>query len=348
MKKHLAKLPLEFRQSLVQYAVAFVLLVILMVAGQRFLIQFTSRFKLAYWQQQQKQLAEQNEAEYKELVAKQAQEEDNDSTATPKEQRALLGSHTLHIVMTRPAGLSASSLNSLVATLKSEKTTSKCDTCHPISSLHYMNTFIQQEAEKYEQAGMKLELEIHPEVYALTDLEQVGDMSNYWGKDSFGMAKLEDAFEAVIADNTIEIGENDLVVFVYFDPALQAAAEAEGFYDHKKFRSYARKNTNRAYVNAYSLSSSFAPHLVEIVTHETLHLFGASDKYEEDAYGCAPEGRGDTEKSPPFPQTTSDIMCGLIAKSAIRYEKADFKEETLVINKHTAQEIGWLPEEDDE
>ena len=91
----------------------------------------------------------------------------------------------------------------------------------------------------------------------------------------------------------------------------------------------------------FSFSSSFASYLNEIILHESLHLFGATDKYLEDKYGCTEKGLGDIDKDPIYPQDKTDIMCGLVAKSAEDFSRTYLSDEKLVINPITAKEIGW-------
>jgi hypothetical protein len=79
-----------------------------------------------------------------------------------------------------------------------------------------------------------------------------------------------------------------------------------------------------------------------VVAHELLHTLGATDKYDR-ATGrpVAPDGLGDPEQSPLFPQLYGEIMAGRIASSAAEAEIPDSLQEMLV-GPATAREIGWV------
>jgi hypothetical protein len=79
-----------------------------------------------------------------------------------------------------------------------------------------------------------------------------------------------------------------------------------------------------------------------VVAHELLHTLGATDKYDR-ATGrpVAPDGLGDPQQSPLFPQRYGEIMAGRIATSAAEAVIPDSLEPMLV-GPATAREIGWL------
>jgi len=79
-----------------------------------------------------------------------------------------------------------------------------------------------------------------------------------------------------------------------------------------------------------------------VVAHELLHTLGATDKYDR-ATGqpVAPDGLGDPEQSPVFPQRYGEIMAGRIATSAAEAVIPDSLAQMLV-GPATAREIGWL------
>ncbi|QMU62247.1 MAG: hypothetical protein GKR92_11300 [Gammaproteobacteria bacterium] len=78
-----------------------------------------------------------------------------------------------------------------------------------------------------------------------------------------------------------------------------------------------------------------------VVTHELLHTVGASDKY--DAYGnpIPPDGLGEPNLSPLYPQKRAEIMAGTIASSAAQSKMARSLKR-CVVGEKTAREIGWL------
>jgi hypothetical protein len=79
-----------------------------------------------------------------------------------------------------------------------------------------------------------------------------------------------------------------------------------------------------------------------VIAHELLHTVGASDKYlpGNDAPRF-PDGFGDPEQLPLYPQSTAEIMAGRRMLSADRWQQAETLDE-VVIGPATALEIRWL------
>lgn len=79
-----------------------------------------------------------------------------------------------------------------------------------------------------------------------------------------------------------------------------------------------------------------------IITHELLHIFGASDKYDlRNGRPLFPEGYANPNQSILFPQRKAEIMAGRIPTSETRFARV-FGLSQTVIGKKTAQEIGWI------
>ena len=79
-----------------------------------------------------------------------------------------------------------------------------------------------------------------------------------------------------------------------------------------------------------------------IITHELLHIFGASDKYNlRNGRPIFPEGYADPNKKPLFPQGRAEIMAGRTPTSETKFARIYGLSQT-VIGEKTAQEIGWL------
>lgn len=77
-----------------------------------------------------------------------------------------------------------------------------------------------------------------------------------------------------------------------------------------------------------------------VITHELLHALGATDKYDENLMPSYPEGFGESEGGPHYPQSVAEIMAGRIAISptqAVIPENLD----TCVIGHKSAHEINW-------
>jgi hypothetical protein len=79
-----------------------------------------------------------------------------------------------------------------------------------------------------------------------------------------------------------------------------------------------------------------------VVTHELLHTLGATDKYDRrTGQPLAPQGLGDPERSPLYPQDTGEIMAGRIATSP-RDAVIPASLAQMMVGPATAREIGWL------
>ncbi len=94
-------------------------------------------------------------------------------------------------------------------------------------------------------------------------------------------------------------------------------------------------------VHAYASSDQAKQNNI-VIAHELLHTVGASDKY--DAYGNPqlPDGLGEPNLSPLYPQKRAEIMAGTVASSETTSKMAH-SLKSCVIGEKTAQEIGWLP-----
>ena len=319
---------------------ALLLTILIPFNGFYYIQKVFNQFALQSQSYKRESLEKKHNTDYEKLISKQEEEakkrtnleKDSDKETRPK----AIGNNTLHMVFTYPPSTTLLAIKPLVAKLTEES--------NNYSSLNYINSFYLQEMKKYEIKDFSLDIKFH-EPILMQSLNKAGDFANFWGKDPFAVAKLQDSFAKLSSDNNIKFGDNDFVLYLYFDNSLESPNEdSSSFYDHKKFRSFADDKTKRAYVNIYDFDTSFAQTATEIVAHETLHLFGATDKYEEsksETRICSKKGWGDIEKNPSIPQETADIMCMYIEKDDEEFSRAYFKDKTLVINSKTAQEIGW-------
>ncbi len=79
-----------------------------------------------------------------------------------------------------------------------------------------------------------------------------------------------------------------------------------------------------------------------IITHELLHIFGASDKYDlRNGRPIFPDGYATPNKKPLFPQSKAEIMAGRTPISNTKFARIYGLTQT-VIGEKTAIEIGWL------
>ncbi len=288
------------------------------------------------WESQRQSLAEEKRNNYSALSQKQAEatplpSTPSDSTAT-NYQIPLRGNQTVTIVFLRPSRLAVNEVQPLMATLES------ADASLP-TSLRYINTYLQKQATYYNPPAFNVQVTTTP-LLTMQSVTYVGDIGNPWEKDAFGTTKLQDDFEKIVKEQALPVDEP--VIFLYFDPFTGADISTKRFYDNQEFRSFADERQKRAYINVYSLSPSFASTVNEIIIHELLHMYGATDKYLESTRGCTAEGW----LTLPYPYTTThketaDMMCGYLKTQSGALRMAQFEDDEIIINTLTAQEIGW-------
>jgi hypothetical protein len=106
-------------------------------------------------------------------------------------------------------------------------------------------------------------------------------------------------------------------------------------------RSIGVRNAGYGLVNAMASRQKSAANRI-VITHELLHILGASDKYDlSTGQPLAPDGLANPVRSPLYPQTHAEIMGGRIAMSASNWRRpASLK--SCVIGERTAEEIGWI------
>jgi len=105
-------------------------------------------------------------------------------------------------------------------------------------------------------------------------------------------------------------------------------------------RSVGVKNASYGLVNAVA-SRRMEAHNRIIITHELLHVLGATDKYDPyTGQPDAPDGLANPDQSPLYPQQRAEIMGGRIAVSAHRWRYPEGLG-SCDIGARTAREIGW-------
>jgi hypothetical protein len=273
---------------------------------------------------------------YEELAKQQAINSNIEDYSTNFVKRKAQGNHRLYLIFVKPETLQNSQVSDLVKKLSAKKSNSS-------SSLYYLKTYMEKAAKSYGANNFTIEPIVRSPI-TLSHLEQVGDIFYSWEKDNFSIVKLEDTFENLLIKNNIQIN-NDLVVFLYLDNSYENTSGSNySFYENKKFRSFAMHEKGRSYVNIYSLAPEFASTVTEIVIHETLHFFGATDKYNEEMSidYCTDKGHGVVNNIAPLDQNTADFMCMYIEEKPSKYRRAKLVDHNLVINRITAKEIGWL------
>jgi hypothetical protein len=105
-------------------------------------------------------------------------------------------------------------------------------------------------------------------------------------------------------------------------------------------RSVGIKNGSYGVVNAIASRQMSARNLI-VITHELLHVLGATDKYDmHSGQPDAPDGLASPKRLPLYPQNRAEIMSGRIAVSA-RQWRLPPSLKSCVIGSMTADEIGW-------
>ncbi len=106
-------------------------------------------------------------------------------------------------------------------------------------------------------------------------------------------------------------------------------------------RSVGVRNGAYGIVNAVA-SRQMTAHNRVVISHELLHILGATDKYDlATGQPLAPDGLANPRQSPLYPQQRAEIMAGHIATSGFSWRRpATLK--SCVIGGATAAEIGWL------
>ena len=81
-----------------------------------------------------------------------------------------------------------------------------------------------------------LNINVYPVTLTGNEPERIGDMMNFWGKDPYATAKIEDYFLEILQKNNLKnLNENDGLIFLYFDDSVSGST-SYSFYDVKKFR----------------------------------------------------------------------------------------------------------------
>lgn len=131
-------------------------------------------------------------------------------------------------------------------------------------------------------------------------------------------------------ETTIADEEADINLFVnYFDTdTTQSLRHSVGLRDARV-----------ALVNAFAERAYQGSNNV-VITHELMHIFGASDKYGNANQPEHPAGFADPYQDPLYPQLRAEIMGGRIPLSPSK-SKTPNSLSDVVINIFTASEIHW-------
>lgn len=116
----------------------------------------------------------------------------------------------------------------------------------------------------------------------------------------------------------------------YYDPQTQPVLK----------HSTALQNGRIGIVNLFSNVKQSEQNKI-VITHELLHAFGATDKYDMGTGNpIFPLGYADPQQQPLYPQKKAEIMAVAIPLTAHKSKMADQLSASLV-SALTAQEVGW-------
>lgn len=298
---------------------------------------------LSQWKKEHEALLEKNKKEWEMIYRRPSMSKENkDKNKNSKKLTQAKGFFNFNFIFVKPKNLSPDAIRPLLNKFQSKE---------KYYSAFFIEKYYQKEADKYGVSMSDFRIKInHFGPFEIGDLPYAGDIFNPWYKDPFSTIKIKDAFDRILHENKINVDKNNdknFYFFIYFDPEMEKEEKINeySFYDYKKFRSFADYNNKKAYINVYDFSPLSTKKLVTIIIHESLHLFGANDKYYENPQNdrlCSEKGRGFINKLMYFPQKTGDIMCFYVEYEEGKFRPGDLEKEELVINEETAREIGWI------
>jgi hypothetical protein len=123
----------------------------------------------------------------------------------------------------------------------------------------------------------------------------------------------------------------DIQIFVFYQDTRKPPSRE---------RSVGVQNGRYGIVNAFAARAYSKANRV-VITHELLHILGATDKYHRaTSQPVNPGGLAEPDRKPLYPQKMAEIMGGRIAVSETE-AKMPNSLKSCVIGPETAIEIGW-------
>lgn len=202
-------------------------------------------------------------------------------------------------------------------------------------SLFYLNDYLKKEAGRYGVTEIP---------YFNIEIKGPFSLSELPPKTTFDYGNVDDFFINKVKELNIDTSNYDFVAVIYFNDDLLSKIDRHKFVNHAGNWIFISLDTCRVTQD----------HGVDILIHELLHKFGATDKYifgESDPndwcylFECClePDGIPEPNKVPKYPQTKGCIMCagGMIAIQYGKESQAPGSLDRVVICDKTAEEIGW-------
>jgi hypothetical protein len=113
----------------------------------------------------------------------------------------------------------------------------------------------------------------------------------------------------------------------------------QGEKDMRLAHSYGLQKGLLGVVNAFAIPAEAGSNRV-VIAHELLHLFGATDKYDDGNLPVYPDGYAQPDRYPLYPQTLAEIMGGRIPVSQHKAYIPGSLDD-CIIGSRTAAEINW-------
>ncbi len=143
-----------------------------------------------------------------------------------------------------------------------------------------------------------------------------------------------------------------------FSRASDAASRVDGAFDGKVYVVLSPpKSKKRAFVEGLGqdggriavahieLSEDSVDFGLFVIAHELLHLLGAADRYAPDGTTLIPDGLGDPDQVPLYPQDGVEVMArARVVEPGVEVPPGDLAE--LRVGPRTASEIGWAAAHD--
>lgn len=105
-------------------------------------------------------------------------------------------------------------------------------------------------------------------------------------------------------------------------------------------QSTALENGRIGVVNLFADEKKHHSNMV-VLAHESLHGFGATDKYDlRTGHAIFPEGYANATQNPLYPQQKAELMAMHIMQTPNTHKMARTLDKTVIGDK-TAREIGW-------
>ncbi|MEN7343512.1 MAG: hypothetical protein AAAFM81_11235 [Pseudomonadota bacterium] len=188
--------------------------------------------------------------------------------------------------------------------------------------------FLAREAKRYGVATPEVvRIDLGPEIFEQPP--EVGDNPNVFAIMAWS---LKMRWWAGSVSDKLEDYTPDVRIFVrYHQPSTHLRLDDSVGVSKGKF----------GIVNAYTERRYRESNNV-VLAHELLHTIGASDKYERGSgLPLPPDGLGEPDRRPLYPQRLAEIMGGRVALSATQAEMPRSLKE-VVVGPATAKEIGLI------